>query len=155
MARQYLTSEAYKKFQKELLFLKTVKRQEVKTNLQIAKSYGDLSENAAYSMAKKAQIETETRIRQLEELLKTAKIIRHFNNEGIVKLGAKITIVNTRYPSKERVFSIVGSLEAQPAEGKVSNESPLGRAFIGHCKGEEVLVNTPKGAVKYRILDIS
>ena len=154
MSTQYLTPEAYKKFQKELLFLKTTKRQEVKANLQIAKSYGDLSENAAYSMAKKSQVETEIRIRQLEKLLKTARIIRHFRNDGVVRLGSKITIINIKNPLHKKIFFIVGSLEAQPTEGKISNESPLGRAFLNHKKGEEILVNTPKGAVKYRIVEV-
>ncbi len=154
MTKQYLTPEAYKQFKKELEFLKTTKRKQVNINLQEAKELGDLSENAAYQEAKKAQVALEMRIVYLEKLLKSASIIRKGNYNGRIVVGSVVTISNLSLPQQKRTLRIVGSTEAQPLEGKISNESPLGKAFLNRRKGDTVLVKTPKGMVKYKILDV-
>jgi len=155
MSKQYLTPEAYKKFKKELQLLKTSKRKEVNGVLREARGLGDLSENAAYQEAKKMQIALETRIAKLEALLKFASIIRKGNNKERITVGSLVTVMKLTSQKEKKVFQIVGSIEAQPREGKISNESPLGKAFLGHGKGDLVLVKTPSGEVKYKIVDIS
>jgi len=155
MTKPYLTPEAHKKLKEEFKFLTTEKRKEVAENLQEAKELGDLSENAAYMEAKKAQISLESRIGEIEDLLRSASIIRRGNHNGRVNLGSYVTVVNLAKPRQEKIFHIVGFTEAQPREGKISNESPLGKAFLGREKGDIILAKTPVGEVKYKILKIS
>jgi len=155
MNKNYITSEAYKALKKELDELKTIKRKEIAQMLQDAKELGDLSENAAYQEAKEMQSVLETRILQLEIFFKDASIIRHSSNNHIVQLGSTIEIKSLTQPINNKVFTIVGSHEAKPIEGRISNESPLGKAFLGHAKDDVLLVNTPQGDVKYKILKIS
>jgi transcription elongation factor GreA len=156
MDKNYVTAETYKILKEELKELKTSKRQEIAQMLQEAKELGDLSENAAYQEAKDAQEVLETRILELEAFFKNALIIRHSSqNNGKVELGSTIELENMNKSKVKKVFTIVGSREANPMEGKISNESPLGRAFLGHKKGEIILVKTPQGEVKYKILNIS
>ncbi|MDD3098328.1 MAG: transcription elongation factor GreA [Candidatus Pacebacteria bacterium] len=156
MEKNYVTAETYKALKEELKELKTVKRQEIAQMLQEAKELGDLSENAAYQEAKDSQEALETRILELESFFKNASIIRRspYNN-GKVELGSTIELQNVNKPTVKRIFTIVGSQEADPVKGRISNESPLGRAFLGHTKEEIVLVKTPQGEVKYKILNIS
>ena len=155
MNKNYITSEAYKALTKELDELKTIKRKEIAQMLQDAKELGDLSENAAYQEAKEVQSVLETRILQLEIFFKDVSIIRHSSNNHIVQLGSTIEIKSLTQPINNKVFTIVGSHEAKPIEGRISNESPLGKAFLGHAKDDVLLVNTPQGDVKYKILKIS
>jgi len=155
MSKQYLTPETYRKLKKELKLLKTDKRKEVNEFLREAKGLGDLSENAAYQEAKRRQIALETRVAELEALLKSASIIRKSNNKEKISVGSLVTVIKLTPRREKRVFQIVGSVEAQPAEGKISNESPLGKAFLGHGKGDLVLVKAPSGEVKYKIIEIS
>ncbi len=155
MNKNYVTPQAYKDLKQELKELKTKKRKEIAEIIQDAKELGDLSENAAYQEAKDAQSVLETRILQLEMFLKNISIIRHASNNRVVELGSTINVKSLTKSRNKKVFTIVGSHEAKPIEGKISNESPLGRAFLGHKKGEIVLVNTPQGEVKYKILKIS
>jgi transcription elongation factor GreA len=156
MDKNYVTAETYRVLKEELKELKITKRQEIAQMLQEAKELGDLSENAAYQEAKDAQEVLETRILELESFFKNASIIRHSSqNNGRVELGSTIELQNTNKSKVKKVFTIVGSQEADPMEGKISNESPLGRAFLGHKKGETILVKTPQGEVKYKILNIS
>jgi transcription elongation factor GreA len=156
MEKNYVTAETYKALKEELKELKTVKRQEIAQMLQEAKELGDLSENAAYQEAKDSQEALETRILELESFFKNASIIRRspYNN-GKVELGSTIELQNVNKPTVKRIFTIVGSQEADPVKGRISNESPLGRAFLGHTKEEIILVKTPQGEVKYKILNIS
>jgi transcription elongation factor GreA len=156
MEKNYVTAETYKALKEELKELKTVKRQEIAQMLQEAKELGDLSENAAYQEAKDSQEALETRILELESFFKNASIIRRspYNN-GKVELGSTIELQNINKPTVKRIFTIVGSQEADPIKGRISNESPLGRAFLGHTKEEIILVKTPQGEVKYKILNIS
>jgi len=155
MNKNYITSEAYKALKRELGELKTIKRKEIAQMLQEAKELGDLSENAAYQEAKETQSVLETRILQLEIFFKDASIIRRSPNNHIVQLGSTIEIKSLTQPINNKVFTIVGSHEAKPIEGRISNESPLGKAFLGHAKDDVLLVNTPQGDVKYKILKIS
>ncbi len=155
MNKNYVTSEAYKALKEELEELKTKKRKEIAEIIQDAKELGDLSENAAYQEAKDAQSVLETRILQLEMFLKNISIIRHASNNHVIELGSTIEVKSLTKSRNKKVFTIVGSHEAKPIEGRISNESPLGKAFLGREKGEIILVNTPQGEVKYKILKIS
>ncbi len=152
MAQQtYLSPEGIETLKKELQELKTKKRQEIAKRLQEAKDLGDLSENAEYFEAKEAQSLNENRIAELEDLLKNAVVIKTSSTEDVVIIGSTI---ETKSNNNVETFSIVGSAEAKPQEGKISNESPLGRAFLGKRAGDEVDIKTPGGVVKYKILKI-
>ena len=153
MANQtYLSPEGIEEIRKELQELKTKKRQEIARRLQEAKELGDLSENAEYFEAKEAQSLNESRIGELEELLKNAVVIQAPSEEDIVRIGSTIE-VKSNTNGVER-FNIVGSAEAKPQEGKISNESPLGRSFLNQKIGDEVEVKTPGGTMKYKITKI-
>jgi len=155
MKKNYITSEAYKKLKEELNILKTIKRREIALKIQEAKELGDLSENAAYQEVKDSQAALETRILEIEVLLKNASIIRPTKSNGFVEIGSSVTVQSLSLSRTKRQFTIIGAQEANPAEGKISNESPLGKSFLGHKKGDIIIVKTPKGDVKYKILDIS
>lgn len=153
MANQtYLSPEGLETLKKELQELKTKKRQEIAKRLQEAKDLGDLSENAEYFEAKEAQSLNENRIAELEELLKNAVVIKTPSTEDVVRIGS--TVETKLNDNNIEIFSIVGSAEAKPQEGKISNESPLGRAFLGKKAGDEVEIKTPGGIVKYKIIKI-
>jgi len=154
MTTNYLTAEAYKKLKEELEYLRKVKRKEIAQRVQEAKELGDLSENADYQKAKEDQAALESRIIELEEFLKRAVIIQPKKTDR-VEIGSIIEVENlSQSTSKKQVFTIVGSHEAQPLEGRISNESPLGKAFLGKKVGEIADVETPKGKVQYKILKI-
>ena len=147
MANQtYLSPEGIEAIKKELQELKTKKRQEIAQRLQEAKELGDLSENAEYFETKEAQSLNESRIGELEELLKNAVVIQAPSEEDIVRIGSTIEVKSSAH-GMER-FSIVGSAEAKPEEGKISNESPLGRSFLNLKIGDEVEVKTHGGTKK-------
>lgn len=149
----YISQEGLDRIKKELQELKTVKRQEIAKRLQEAKELGDLSENAEYQEAKEAQSLNELRIAELTELLKNAVVIE--NEEGqkdVVRVGSTIE-VKSEIGGIE-TFTIVGSEEARPQEGKISNESPLGKAFLDKRLGDEVTVKTPGGEESYKIIKI-
>ncbi len=152
MAQQtYLSQEGIETIKKELQELKTKKRQEIAARLQEAKDLGDLSENAEYFEAKEAQSFNENRIVELEELLKNAVVIETSSEEDIVRVGSTIEVKSNNGPE---TFNIVGSAEAKPQEGKISNESPLGRAFLGRKIGDEIEIKSPGGITKYKIIKI-
>lgn len=152
MANQtYLSPEGIETLKKELLELKTKKRQEIARRLQEAKDLGDLSENAEYFEAKEAQSLNENRIGELEELLKNAVIIKTPSAENIVSIGSTVEV---KSGNSIETFKIVGSAEAKPQEGRISNESPLGRSFLNKKAGDEFDVKTPGGIVKYKIIKI-
>jgi len=155
MTKNYITPEAYKKLKEELGFLKNQKRREIALKIQEAKELGDLSENAAYQEAKDSQAALETRILEIEVLLKNVSLIRPTKSNEIVEIGSSITVQSLSLPRTKRQFTIIGVQEANPAEGKISNESPLGKSFLGHKKGDIIIAKTPKGDVKYKIVDIS
>ena len=149
MANQtYLSPGGIEKIKSELQELKTKKRQEIARRLQEAKDLGDLSENAEYFEAKEAQSLNENRITELDDLLKNAVVIKASGVEDIVKIGSTVEV---KINENTEIFSIVGSAEAKPQEGKISNESPLGMAFIGKSVGHEFELKVPAGVIKCKI----
>ncbi len=149
---EYLSEEGLEKLKQELQELKTVRRREIAGRLEHAKSLGDLSENAEYQEAKEEQSLVESEIAKLEEMIRDAVLIKKNRHADKVEVGSTVKVKSER---GEEIYTIVGSEEASPAEGKISNESPLGRAFLGHKQGEKVEVKTPGGAVHYEILVIN
>jgi len=146
-----LTAEGLNKLQEELDELKTVHRKEVNDRIRQAKEYGDLSENAEYEDAKQEQAFIEGRILKLEAMIRNSRILdesEYASDE--VHIGATVKVKDLKN-GENYEFHIVGSAEADPAAKRISNESPLGRALIGHKKGETVDVTTPRGVVKYKI----
>ncbi len=151
-ATKYLTGEKFKELEKELEFLKTIKRKEVATSLEYARSLGDLSENAEYQEARELQATIEDRISAIENTLKTAEIVRETHSE-YVSVGSMITV--EKQGSKDiQKFVIVGSDEINTALGKISNMSPLGSVLMGKKSGEVVTVKTPKGMITYKIVSV-
>lgn len=151
-----LTKEGYEKVTAELEELITVKRKEVAERIKEAISYGDISENSEYDSAKNEQAELEERINKLENMVRVAKIIDGNNiSSDYVNIGLKVKVKNLSSKNKDVTeFSIVGSAEAEPFEGKISNESLVGRALIGKKVKDKVEIQIPDGVVKYEILEI-
>ena len=154
MKEVILTPEGYKKLQQEIEYLSNEKRREVADRIRIAREFGDISENAEYDDAKNEQALLEHRIATLEERLRDAKVINKKDvAKDVVSVGSKVRVRDVT--AKETVeYHIVGSAEANPAQNKLSNESPVGKAIIGHKKGETVEVAAPRGSMKYKILEI-
>jgi len=150
-ARQYLTKERLGEFIIELEMLKNKKRVEVAERLKQAKEYGDLSENSEYSEAREEQANVESRIAELEEITKDAITIQKSEGSDTVKVGSA---VNVKKGDKIMTYTIVGPYEAKPEDGKISDESPLGKAFLKRRAGEMVEVTTPGGTTTYEILKI-
>ena len=146
------TEEGLKKLHTELEERKTKIRHEIADAIKEAKEQGDLSENAEYSEAKHHQNENESRIAELEGMLKDSVVAAKHKSTSTVGMGSKLTV---KVQGKEFNFEIVGSNEVDPASGKISNESPLGQAFIGKGKGDKVEVTTPTTTVKYEILSVN
>ena len=154
MQNTFLTKEGFEKLQQELDFLRKDRRQEVAARLREASDGEDLVENAEYEAAKNEQAFVEGRIKELEILLATAKIISKGSANGLIQVGSKVTILEEGYDKKES-FIIVGAAEANPSEGKISNESPLGRALLDHEKNDVVAVEAPDGEFNVKILKVS
>ncbi|HAV77924.1 MAG TPA: transcription elongation factor GreA [Anaerolineae bacterium] len=154
MPNNFLTKEGYQKLQDELDHLRKVKRQEVAERLHEAMEGGELIENAEYEAAKNEQAFVEGRIQELDVLLATAKIIEDNGKKKSdgVQLGSKVTIKEGNFEAE--TFTIVGMAEANPREGKISNESPIGKAILGHKIGDAVKVETPGGTYTVKILKI-
>lgn len=149
-----LTAEGLKKLEDELEDLKVVRRKEVAAKIKEARGQGDLSENAEYDAAKEEQAEIEARIVTIENMLRNAEVIDdESRNSGLVSLGSTIKVYDEEF-EEEEVYTLVGSAEADPFEGKISNESPIGAALIGHAIGDIVSVETPNGVSNIKILDI-
>lgn len=146
-----ITKEGLKKLQDELGKRKTVLRQEIALAIKEAKEQGDLSENAEYAEAKSQQNENESRIAELEMTLKNSQVAKRDERQKGAQIGS---FVKVKLEKNEMEFTIVGSNEADPANFKISNESPLGKAFIGHDAGDSVNVVTPKGSIMYKILEV-
>lgn len=150
-----LTQEGYDKMEEEIEILKTVKRKEIAERLKVAISFGDLSENAEYDEAKLEQAQLEEKIAKLENMLRTAEIIDDSSiNADIVMVGSKVKVKDHDF-DEEIEYTIVGSAEADPFEGKISNESPVGRSLLGNAVGDIVDVAVPDGVAKFEILAIS
>lgn len=149
-----MTYEGLKKMEQELENLKTVRRKDVAEKIKEARGQGDLSENAEYDAAKEEQGEIETRIVQLENLLRNAEVIdEEALKMDIVNLGSKVTVLDVEF-DEEMDYTIVGSTEADPMNGRISNESPLGIALLGKKMGDSVMADTPDGEVEFKILNI-
>ncbi|MBI3760780.1 MAG: transcription elongation factor GreA [Chloroflexi bacterium] len=148
----FLTEEGLKKLEQELEHLRTVKRQEIAARLHDAMEDGELIENAEYEAAKNEQAFVEGRISTLEMLLNNAVIIKGDGPQGQVHLGSVVT-VREEGGSPEK-YHVVGAAEADPSKGRISNESPLGRALMGRKVGDEVKVNAPAGVLTFNVVDI-
>lgn len=149
-----MTYDGLKKMEQELENLKTVRRKEVVEKIKEARGQGDLSENAEYDAAKEEQGEIESRIVQLENLLRNAEVIdEDVLKMDVVNLGSKVTVLDVEF-DEEMEYTIVGSTEADPMNGRISNESPLGMALLGQKVGATVMADTPDGEVAFKILNI-
>lgn len=150
-----LTKEGLENLENELEQLKTVKRKEVSEKIKVALSFGDLSENSEYDEAKNEQAMVEARINELETILKNVVIV---NEDDIatdsVSVGLKVTLRNLKN-DKIDSYKIVGSTEAAPMKKRISDESPVGKAVMGHKKGDIVDAEVPNGVIQYEIMDIS
>ncbi len=156
MAKEiFVTEEGLKKLQEELDYLKTVRREEIKDMIKTAKSFGDLSENSEYDEAKNEQAIVEARIAELEEMLGNVRIVDASALENdVVRVGLSVKIKNVDSGETEE-YRIVGVTEADPFEGLISDESPIGKALLGQKVGTVVEVEIPLGMVKYKITKIS
>lgn len=155
MAKQVvLTEEGRKKIEDELELYKTEKRKDVAEKIKIARSFGDLSENSEYDEAKNEQAKIEARIADLEAMLKNAVMVDNTGNDGsLVGIGSSIKVLDVEF-EEEVVYQVVGSAEADPMNGRISDESPVGKAFIGHKAGDTVTAEAPGGDMKFKILEI-
>ncbi len=154
MTTTFLTKEGFQKHQEELDYLRTVKRQEVADRLHEAMEDGELIENAEYEAAKNEQAFVEGRIQELEMLLATARVIENDNKTKAdsVQVGSTVTIKEDG--SKKETYTIVGAAEANPREGMISNESPMGKALLNRRAGDEVQIETPDGSYSIQIIKI-
>jgi len=149
-----MTQAGKEKLEQELEYLKTVKRKEVVERIKIARSFGDLSENSEYDSAKEEQAFVEGRITTLENMIRNAKIIEEdTENSTTVTLGKSVTFIELP-DGEEETYTIVGSAEADPFEGRISNDSPMAKSLLGKQVGEEVTVQTPGGEMVVKIVDV-
>lgn len=147
----YVTKIGLEKLKDELGVLKTAKRREIAERIQQAKELGDLSENAEYVEAKNEQAFTEGRIMEIEDILRNAMIIPDHGEGDIIKIGSTVT---ASVDGKDVAYVIVGSNESDPEAGRISNESPLGGAYLGKRAGDKIEVQTPRGIVVHTILGV-
>lgn len=150
-----LTEDGLKQLEEELGYLKTKKRKEVSEKIKVALGFGDLSENSEYDEAKNEQAQVEARIVSVENMLKNAIVIDESERDtSKVELGATVTIHDIEF-DEDITYKIVGSTEADPDEGRLSDESPLGKSLMGKAEGEMIDVDAPAGVIQYKILKIS
>ena len=150
--KKYVSKERYEELQAELLDLRTVRRQDIADRLRQAKDYGDLSENSEYSEAREEQNRVENRISELDDYLKNVSVLAHKKSPSSkVNVGSTVVV---KHGAKSYTYDIVGSEDADPTHGKISNESPLGRAFMDHVVGDKVAVKTPGGETIYEVVSI-
>ncbi|GHU53240.1 transcription elongation factor GreA [Clostridia bacterium] len=162
--RTILTEKGHRDLETELRELKGVRRKEVAEKIKEARGQGDLSENAEYDSAKEEQAQIEARIVELENMLKTAKVIEGGASKDTITLGSSVRVLDVELGAEED-YTIVGSAEADPFNGKISNESPLGKALLeksaedaeplGHKVGDIITVDAPDGNIEYKIIDIN
>lgn len=147
----YVSSQGQEELRQELENRKKLVRREIASKLEAAKELGDISENFEYHEAKEQQAQNETRIGELQQMLKDVVIVEERTGGSTISLGCKFIVERN---SEKKTYEIVGSNEANPLEAKISNESPLGQAFLGHAVGDQVEVTTPSGSMRYNILEI-
>ncbi len=148
----YLTEERLEELKSELNSLKTGKRVEVANKLKRAKEFGDLSENAEYQTAKDEQANVERRIGDLEGIIRNVLVIKNMPDQDTIDIGSSVEMIRD---GKSMNFRIVGSEEAKPETGQISNESPLGKELLGHKVGDYIAVDAPSGKVQYKVVKIS
>lgn len=149
----FITQGGLKHLEEELKELKTTKRREIADRIQAAKELGDLSENAEYHEAKEMQAFNEGKVAELEHLVKNAQVIKKgASSGGVVTVGSTIDVKTA--DGKTMTFTIMGSQEADPSKGMISNASPLGKTFLGHKKGETVSVTTPRAIQEFMIVSV-
>lgn len=151
MDNQYFSKEGLEKLKNELEERTIVLRPEIAKRIKEAKEEGDISENAAFDAAREAQASNEGRIEEIKSTLENAVIISGTQGGSLVSVGSSVKVESKRGSQN---FVIIGAAESDPVKGFISNESPLGKAFLGRKKGEKVEVKTPKGLVEYKILEI-
>ena len=150
----YVTEEGLEKIKAELEYLKSERREEISERLELAIAHGDLSENADYDYAKQEQAFVEGRIKDLEDSLRRAKIIEHDGRVDRVRVGHTVTVVEVGYEDEPESYHIVGVHEADPSNGRISNESPIGQALLGSKTGDTVVARAPAGEVHLTIKSI-
>lgn len=150
----YVTEEGLQKIKEELTYLKSEKKQEMAIKLEAAIAQGDLKENADYHAAKEEAAFVEGRIKDLEDTLRRAQVIADTGPSDVVRVGSVVTVVEDGYDDEETYF-IVGAHEADPSNGRISNESPIGQALLGAKRGHVVSANTPSGVLRLQIKSIS
>ncbi len=149
------TQQGYQELVDELHYLKHEKREKIKNDIAVARSFGDLSENSEYDEARNEQAKNEARIKELEELVENAVILDESQiDTTVVSLGSNVKVLNVAL-NKEISYDLVGSNEANPIENKISDLSPIGAALVGKQAGDEVTVEVPNGTVKMKILAVS
>lgn len=155
MAKEYkLSPQRLKELQDEMNYLKTVREKEVAELIKEARSFGDLSENSEYDEAKNEQGKLYSRMAEIEEILSNYVVIEEEPSDGSsVRLGSTVTVLDEEF-DETMVYKIVGSQEADPMNGRISEDSPFGKALLGKAVGEEVMVEAPAGILHYRVLDI-
>ena len=152
--KNILTYEGLKKLEDELEYLKVVRRKEVSQKIKEAREQGDLSENAEYDAAKDEQRDIEARIEEVEKILKNEEVVVEDEVDiDKISIGCKVKILDCEY-DEELVYKIVGSTEANSLKGKISNESPVGKQLLGKKVGDEVVVETEMGELRYKVLEI-
>lgn len=150
-----LTDEGLKNLEEELEMLKTVRRKEIAEKIKVALSFGDLSENSEYDEAKNDQAMTEARIADIESMLKNVKLIDEEElTTEIIHIGSKVRVNDVEF-DEVCDYQIVGSSEADPANGRISDESPVGKSLLGHKTGDRIEVETPGGIMVYEVLEIA
>ena len=156
MAKEYkLSPERFQALQEELVYLKTVREKEVADQIKEARSFGDLSENSEYDEAKNEQGKLYSRIAEVENILQNCVVIEeeYDENSSTVRLGSKVTVLDKEF-NEEEVYEVVGSQEADPMNGWISEDSPFGKALLGKAIGEEVVVDAPVGTLRYQIVNV-
>ena len=155
MAKEYkLSPQRLKELQDELMYLKSTREKEVAELIKEARSFGDLSENSEYDEAKNEQGKLYARIRELTDILSNYVVIEEDESEGdYVRLGSTVTLLDKEF-DEELIYKIVGSQEADPMNGAISEDSPLGKALLGKNAGDDITVDAPAGPVEYKLLKI-
>ena len=155
MAKEYkLSPERLKELQDEMTYLKTVREKEVAELIKEARSFGDLSENSEYDEAKNEQGKMYSRMAELDEILSNYVIIEEDQSEGdYIRMGSTVTVLDMEF-DEEQTYKLVGSQEADPMNGTISEDSPMGKALLGKNEGDQILVDAPAGQVAFKILKV-
>ena len=149
-----LTQAGLEKLNGELEFLRTQGRTDIAEKIRVARGYGDLSENSEYDEAKNEQAKMEARIIELEKMLENVQIIEQATNTDVVSVGVRVTVLDIDF-EEEITYKVVGPAEADPMNGLISDDSPVGKALVGAKVGDEVVAEAPAGEIRFKVLSIS